>query len=230
MVRELGSERRETVDCAVYKFGYMLETLESPRRQLQDSRISHYYAILVYMNSDNVLSADNQQERPKIQPWYVAGFVDGEGTFHIAINKSKENRFGLRFIPEFHINQNSPSKDVLEDIMSLFGCGYIKQNHKTSIRDKTWVYVVRNRNDLLNIIIPFFDAHPLRTQKQKDFLLFKRVASMMSGNEHHKKNGIKKIISLAYNMNQAGRYRKVSKQHIIELLESSETIRQTRCE
>ncbi len=29
--RELGLERRETVDdCAVYKFGYMLETPESP--------------------------------------------------------------------------------------------------------------------------------------------------------------------------------------------------------
>ena len=50
-VRELGSERRETVDTAVYKSGRMLETPSIPR-----------YSPLV-SGSDNASGADNQQER-----------------------------------------------------------------------------------------------------------------------------------------------------------------------
>ncbi len=180
------------------------------------------------MTSDNVLSADNQQERPKIQPWYIAGFVDGEGTFHVAIAQSKENRFGWRIIPEFHVNQNNPSKSVLADIKVLFKCGYIQRNHKKNNRDNTWVYVVRRRDDLLNKIIPFFSKYPLRTQKYRDFLLFREIVQKMSKNAHYAKSGIKRIINIAYQMNQGGKYRKVAKQYIIKSLESSETIRQIR--
>jgi hypothetical protein len=180
------------------------------------------------MASNNVLSADNQQERPKIQLWYVVGFVDGEGTFHVAITQSKENRFGIRIIPEFHVNQNNPSKDTLEDIQTLFDCGYIQQNHSKSKRDQTWVYVVRKRDDLHKKIIPFFEKYPLRTQKKNDYELFKKVIEMMSQNQHYTLKGLKKIIDIAYQMNGEGKYRKVSKQHIIESLESSETIRRTR--
>jgi hypothetical protein len=181
----------------------------------------------MYMRRHNVLSADNQQERPKIQPWYVAGFVDGEGTFHVALTQSKENRFRWRIIPEFHVNQNNPSKTTLEDIKRLFDCGYIQQNHSKSKRDETWVYVVRKRDDLHKKIIPFFRRYPLRTQKKNDYELFKRVIEMMSQNQHYTKAGLKKIIDIAYRMNGEGKYRKISKQYIIESLESSETIRRT---
>ena len=50
---------------------------------------------------------------------------------------------------------------------------------------------------------------------------------MMSENQHDTKKGLKKIIDIAFQMNGGGKYRKISKQYIIESLESSETIRQT---
>ena len=49
------------------------------------------------------MSADNQQERLS---WYVAGYVDGEGSFHVAIQKSDNVRLGYQVIPEFHVSQN----------------------------------------------------------------------------------------------------------------------------
>ena len=37
------------------------------------------------------MSADNQQERPKnLNPWYITRFVEGEGTFHVAIYRDKK--------------------------------------------------------------------------------------------------------------------------------------------
>ncbi len=49
------------------------------------------------MSSDNPSGADNQQERPSCIPWldaipadpgnWVAGFVDGEGSFNVPIRR-----------------------------------------------------------------------------------------------------------------------------------------------
>ena len=58
--------------------------------------------------SENVLSADNQQERPNtvLNPWYIVGFVEGEGTFHIAFYRDPNMKQRIKVIPEFHINQS----------------------------------------------------------------------------------------------------------------------------
>ncbi len=54
------------------------------------------------MSSDNPSGADNQQERPSPSGWldaippdlghYVAGFVDGEGSFNVPIRRERDQR------------------------------------------------------------------------------------------------------------------------------------------
>ena len=149
-----------------------------------------------------------------LDPQYILGFVDGEGSFHVAIYKDSHMSSGLKFIPEFHISQNAASKTVLYQINSFFKCGYIKQNHSKNSKDSTYVYVVRNRKDLLNSIIPFFRKHHLFTQKQKDFLLFAKIVEKMENSVHRDIKGAKQILQLAYKMNQQGKYRKIK--HVID--------------
>ena len=79
---------------------------------------------------------------------YIAGFVDGEGSFHVAFQKRPDLNFGWQAIPEFHISQNYPSRNILEDIQGMLQCGRIKANDALGKRDKTLVYVVRDRQDL----------------------------------------------------------------------------------
>ena len=162
------------------------------------------------MPHDNVLSADNQQGRlqQQIAPWYVSGFVDGEGSFHIALYKDARMKTGWKIIPEFHVSQRVSSRSILDRFVLFFAGGYVKANHRTNPHDVTYVYVVRDRNDLLKKIIPFFEKYPLQTEKANDFRLFARIVRMMSGNRHLTPSGVKKIISLAYQMNGAGRYRR----------------------
>ena len=95
-------------------------------------------------------SADNQQERPDeglCQYIDIAGFVDGEDSFHVAVQRSRFTRVGLQVIPEFHVSQNPDRAEVLSLIQQVLGCGYIKINHPGSIRDRSVVLVVRNRQD-----------------------------------------------------------------------------------
>ena len=115
---------------------------------------------------------------------------------------------GWKVIPEFHVSQRVSSRSILDRLVSFFACGYVKANHRANPRDVTYVYVVRDRNDLEEKIIPFFKEYPLQTEKHNDFQLFARIVRMMCGGSHRKPSGVKKIISLAYKMNGAGRYRR----------------------
>ena len=169
------------------------------------------------------MSADNQQERLS---WYVAGYVDGEGSFHVAIQKSSNVRLGYQVIPEFHVSQNRERASVLREIQQLLGCGHIKDNHRTSPTDNSQVLVVRDRNDLLTKVIPFFQRYPLLSPKQTDFIKFAEIVTAMQSNHHLNAVGLKRIIVKAFSMNGGGRYRKLDRNKIIANLESSETIRQ----
>jgi hypothetical protein len=114
--------------------------------------------------SENVLSADNQQERSRIELCLkISGFVDGEGSFHVGIQKSKNVKLGWQIVPEFHVSQSQDRQDALEIIKKIFGAGYIKPNHQNNPRDKTSVFVVRDRKSLTEKVIPFFHKYPLFT-------------------------------------------------------------------
>ena len=177
-----------------------------------------------------MLSADNQQERPDqvLNPWYIVGFVEGEGTFHIAFYKDPNMKQNIKIIPEFHVNQSYLRISTLMEIKKYFDCGYLKANHAKQVNDDTYVYVVRNREDLLNKIIPFFRRYHLRSIKYKSFKLFDQIVEMIAKGKHRTKSGVKRIIDLAYKMNVGGRYRFRSKENLLKGLESSETIRQIR--
>ena len=162
------------------------------------------------MPRENVWSADNQQGRlrQRLEPWYVAGFVDGEGSFHVALYEDPRMKTGWKSIPEFHVSQRQSSRVVLDDLVQFFRCGYVKANHARNPKDVTFVYVVRNRDDLLTNIIPFFTQYPLVTEKSGDFGYFAKVVQMMADDVHLTKAGMRRIIAVAYRMNGAGRYRR----------------------
>ena len=168
------------------------------------------------MPRENVLSADNQQGRlrERLKPWFICGFVDGEGSFHIAIYQDPSMKLGWKPIPEFHVSQRITSRSVLDRLVEYFGCGYVKANHKKNPKDVTYVYVVRDRQDLLMKIIPFFERYHLQTEKNEDFRIFAKVVRLMSEGAHRNEEGWRTIVDLAYAMNGGGRYRKRKKQSI----------------
>ena len=174
--------------------------------------------------------ADNQQERPRESlSFYIAGFVDGEGSFHVAVQKSKNVRLGWQVIPEFHVSQNRERTVTLEIIQKVLDCGYIKPNHRTKATDRTNVLVVRNHQDLKEKVIPFFRRYKLLSSKNDDFEKFAGIVESMDRGKHLELEGLRRILEIAFSMNASGRYRKRSLNQIVDSLVSSETIRQARC-
>jgi hypothetical protein len=171
---------------------------------------------------DNVTGADNQQER---LDGYLAGYVDGEGSFSVTINRNPSCRSGYQLVPELHVSQNGDRAQVLELLRErLGGCGYIKPNGK---RDRALVYVVRKRVDLLERVIPFFEGSPLLSSKQEDFAKFAEIVRAMAQGRHRTGAGFQELLGVALSMNGNGRFRKVRWTELISDPESSETACQT---
>jgi hypothetical protein len=130
--------------------------------------------------SDNATGAVNQQERLES---YIAGFVDGEGCFHVAIQRNPCTRSGWQLVPEFRISQDVSRVKVLDLAREVLGCGSLRENHRRS-NDHTFVLVVRRRQDLLERVIPFFERNPLLSCKNKEFLTFAGIVREMAKGAH----------------------------------------------
>ena len=165
--------------------------------------------------SDKASIADNQQERLRLEGW-ISGFVDGEGCFTVSIIR---NNYGWQVFPEFVVSQGEKSRTALEKIKKFFKCGYINLNtRRDNHHEQMLKYCVRAINDLNLKIIPFFEQNKLKTYKQKDFQVFRRIIKMMISKKHLSEKGLNRIRSLLQTMNRR-KYKSV--------LESSETIRRT---
>src|SRR3990172_10301727 len=154
--------------------------------------------------SENALGADNQQERPKIIGW-VAGFVDGEGTFSVSVFRNKTSKFGWQVFTEFIVTQGEKSLPALEFLQNFFGCGKIfinrrKDNHKEDI----YRYCVRSVKDLQSIIIPFFEINQLKTAKRNDFRYFRQILEMIGKRKPLDPQGLRTIALITKGMNDGG--------------------------
>jgi hypothetical protein len=169
------------------------------------------------VGSDNPIGAGNQQERPGSAEWIV-GFVDGEGCFSISVVQNATCALGWQVQHEFAVTQAAPSRSALEYVRDVLGCGRIVEqlrhdNHRTPLLR----FSVKRRDDLVNIVIPFFTEHPLRTAKRLDFDRFATVLHLMEEGRHRTRAGLVLIGSITETMNRRQRSR---------YLESSEAIRQ----
>jgi hypothetical protein len=153
------------------------------------------------ISSKNQIRAENQQGR--LDPWWIVGFVDGEGCFSISIIKNKTTKSGIQIFPEFVVTQSAKSRETLIYLQKYFQCGKVYENKRTdNHRESLYRFCVRSFQDLQGKIVPFFDINNLQTAKNQDFLIFKQVLGLMSQKEHLNQAGFENIKMLASKMNR----------------------------
>ena len=176
------------------------------------------------MGGDNPTGGDNQQGRPRssLTPDYVSGFIDGEGCFSVSIRPHPSIARPERWLisPCFQAYQHRDGIVILEQLRVFFGCGSITSKGPNS---KVMTYSVHKKSDLESVIIPFFERHPLLV-KANDFAKFSVVVRSMREKAHRTPEGLRRIIELAFSMNQRGKQRRYQIEEILS--EPSETVRQ----
>ena len=161
--------------------------------------------------SNKVIHAENQQERLITIGWIV-GFVDGEGCFSLGLIKQADRkeehrirrgyRNGYQVFHEFAVTQGESSLPMLQELKKFFRIGnvYINTRHDNH-KENLYRYVVRKREDLLQIIIPFFEQYSLRTVKRKNFKMFAKGVRKVARKEHLTKKGLIEIAEMVQKMN-----------------------------
>ena len=132
-----------------------------------------------------------------LQPYYVSGFVDGEGCFSVLFGKRSKLKTGIEVRPSFSVSQGKSSKDLIQKFSLFFNT---PDENIRSDRE-TLKYESRSLDHLVDEVIPHFDNYPLESNKQNDFLKFKQVCLLMKQEKHLTKTGLKEILEIAYSMN-----------------------------
>jgi hypothetical protein len=147
----------------------------------------------------------------KLEPWFVTGFVDGEGCFLINIYRDKSFNTGWRVKLFLQINlhkkdrrarsarRSSPEEGadlvLMEQIEKFSGVGKIYKYDSDAIR-----YLVYSVKDL-QVIIKHLDEYLLHTKKRADFELWKKAFELIQNKEHLTAQGIQKIVAIKASLN-----------------------------
>ena len=132
-----------------------------------------------------------------LEPQWIVGFVDGEGCFHVAINRHPEMKLGLEVLPEFTVVQHERDAQVLYALKTYFGCGVVRRHHGSRM-----AWRVRGLAHLAERVVPFFEKHHLKTRKRVEFLKFRRVVLLMQRGEHLTAEGLEEIQKICAAMNR----------------------------
>jgi hypothetical protein len=147
------------------------------------------------MSSDNPSGAVNQQERPSSAEWldalpadlgnWVAGFVDGEGSFNVPIRRLRSGVFPYRVSLSFNVSQLGSDEPRL--LRSVFGVGTVRGRG-----DGVYYFEVTTVSGCVERVFPFFDRFPLRGAKRHDLERFRRITTLIQLGRHLSPDGLRR--------------------------------------
>ena len=130
-----------------------------------------------------------------LDPWFVTGFTDAEGSFIISIYKDSNNKLKWRISAYFSIHIHVKDVLLLELIHKFIGVGKLRKNNENT--------VLLRVSDIqeLQVIIDHFRNYPLVSAKHSDFLLFEQCYNIIKTKEHLTEEGFNRILELRSSLN-----------------------------
>jgi hypothetical protein len=136
------------------------------------------------------------REKPVIAPFpvdidkdafgdFLPGFVDAEGSFQLAIRETGKGTRGVHCRAIFSIALRDDDADLLRMIQSYFGEGSISSQDKREDpavpnRKPQVKLVIQDLTALATKVIPFFDEHPLRAKKRRDYEIWREGVLLLA--------------------------------------------------
>lgn len=136
----------------------------------------------------------------KINPWYLTGFADGEGSFSFGIIKKEPRLDGtIRYHAQVEFNlpaSNNPlNKTQLEAIQKYLDVGKIYTSEANNNNQSLLKLRVTSIEDCFRVR-KHFEEFPLLTDKAKYFKLWCKVLDFIINKEHLNQEGLNKIVAL----------------------------------
>lgn len=201
----------------ILELSYFMNKETSLRSQpSKDKLISILHNHLIKLSNDKNISLPTISPIPspeidKLLPItleFIRGQIDGDGSFNVSF-RSKERRIGVNFT----VVHELASINLLNELVDFFKCGKVYSLPSAAAR-----YQVQTVNEILNNIYPKFKDIKFNTVKQEQFNTLIAVCEYIKYNGYKEDKDIKHLVNLAWNMNQDGKARKLTKEQYLELL------------
>jgi hypothetical protein len=116
----------------------------------------------------------------------------------IKISKSYKSKSKMDCSLIFQITQHIRDIKLMKSLEKYFHCGKCNIRRMSEISD----YNVMSFQNISEIIIPFFDAYPLRGVKSKNLVDFRKAAEIMKVKGHLENKGLEQLLILKAGMNR----------------------------
>lgn len=151
-----------------------------------------------------------EQIDPKVG-YYIAGFVDGEGSFVLKFRPRSDFSTGWKVSLTFNVSQKD--KVILTLLKRHIGCGTIFAKG-----GGVWMYEVNNVASLRENVVPFFKRFGfLSSKKKRDFQKFCQLLEHIENRDHLHRDGILRLLHIRSDMNDGGK-RKYDDEMIVSTL------------
>jgi LAGLIDADG DNA endonuclease family protein len=164
------------------------------------------------------VTAAYQQERLSFteqQRWFLAGFIEGEGSVCVSIKEHSTTQFGYYVDPEFLLYQHRAYPELLELAKAMFGSGCIfpKQGN-----ERVLVYAITSRKSIAERVVPFLRSYMAFSPRRPVYDRFCEIVEAMERKEHHTAQGMARIVEKAYALNPIakGKARKRALQQVLD--------------
>lgn len=136
---------------------------------------------------------------------WIAGFVDGEGTFSLNMNRHPGMRSGYQVSARLSVSQSGRDLAILQQLRHWLGVGNVVQNRRhDNHREDMFRLDVNDPNELSQVIVPLLDGR-LQTTKRYDFDRFAKGVKVIREGRHLTEGGLREIAPLRDQMNRQRR-------------------------
>lgn len=184
-------EQRVDGSCIGFKFPMFRYTLTGFERNFIVKILTNQIANKPRLYSINCNVNDNF----KIDPYFLTGFTDAEGSFVLSITKSNNTKSGWVVKPRFQIHLHEKDLQLLYSIQSFLKVGRIDKQNSDSYQFRV------DSLSGIKVIIDHFDKYPLISQKFSDYQLFKQAYLLWLNKEHLTPEGLSKIVAIKASIN-----------------------------
>lgn len=148
-------------------------------------------------NNLEILLSKLEIKSTKLNPYFVTGLTDADGSFSITKHKDNRAKHNMTIGLRFRITMLSNEIELLNMVKDFYSCGHLDIDDKRG----TITFAIRDIKSINDIVIPHFTNYPLRGTKHLDFLSFKKALDIINCKKHLTKEGIDEIVEMSYNMN-----------------------------
>lgn len=158
--------------------------------------------------------------------YWLAGFIEGEGSFNVAFKLSVQSKLGFYPSPSFSLTQHFKGKEVLEMCKNAFG-GIGSDIYFKSGSDTVMVYSVTNLDQLITVVIPFLLKYNKFSARKAELDMFIQVCMLMQKRQHLTELGLRQIVRLVFStpLKKSGN-RQLSQKDLLEILDNPSNAKQ----